>query len=146
MKRFGLLLAATVLSTAVMFVSPAAAHVDVCTGTGTANLSAGFSLPPVTATADFSFELTGVCVTLGGGVHAHGKVTGACGLSTGEGTAVAHGANHDFTFTSVGTTLTLTGEVTGEVSAVEDPLDSGSCLNGTAQNFQITGTAVFNET
>ena len=143
MKRFGLLLAATVLSTAVMFASPASAGTDACAGTGTANLNSGFGLPVLTTSdADFSFTLTGVCASLGGGLSAQGKVTGACGLSTGEGNATVHGHAHAFVFVSVGTTLTITGEVNGEVSVVEDPLDSGSCTNDTAQNFQVTGAVV----
>ena len=147
MKRIGLLLAATVLSTAVMFASPASAGTDVCAGTGTANLNTGFGLPVLTSnTADFTFQLTGACVVHGGGLTAHGTVTGACGLSSGKGTATAHGEDHQFVFLSVGTTLNLTGpEVYGEVSAVEDPLDSGSCLTTTAQNFQVTGAAVLND-
>ena len=141
-RRFGLLAAAAVLATVgIVAPSPASADTAECAGTGTATLDQDFGLPVLTSlTADFTFTLTaGGCVGTDGvltPLTASGTVTGACGLSTGRGTA----NGHHFNFTSTGTVLVLTGpQAFGTVSAVEDPLDQGSCTNKTARNFLITG-------
>jgi hypothetical protein len=89
-------------------------------------------------TANFSFSFTaGACVKKVS-LTATGTVTGRCGLSTGVGVT---GNGHVFAFVSVGTVLTHSGEVNGEVSAVADVASGSSCVTG-ATRFLITGAAV----
>ncbi|HVF74321.1 MAG TPA: hypothetical protein VM938_04680 [Acidimicrobiales bacterium] len=150
-RRLALLLAAASIATVGMLAptSPASANTDVCAGTGTATLSVGFGYPVNTVhvlhphTANFSFGFTaGTCVSKTS-LSASGTVTGYCGLSSGGG-ATTNG--HSFNFTSTGTVLVLTGDVTGTVSAAPDPTHSGSCTNETATRFLITGEVVKSHT
>jgi hypothetical protein len=145
--RIGLLIASAAIASATFFSpTPASAHTEVCVGSGVAVLSNGLGLPGLTnAHATFTFQLgggvgVGVC-TASAQVNASGSVWGACGLSTGNGTANGHA----FSFVGVGSELVVTGAVTGTVNATEDPLDAGSCTDGTATRFLVTGEAVLND-
>lgn len=116
---------------------PAAAHEDACVATGTMTLSTGFGLAFTSNTASFTMSFTvGACVT-GIGQFWSGTITGACGLASGSGVT---SSGHTFSFTVTADTMTLTGELVGTVEWNEDPMDSGSCVNKTAQNFLTTGT------
>jgi hypothetical protein len=147
--RIGLLIATAAIASATFFSpTPASAHTDVCVGTGVAVLSNGLGVPALHPAndANFTFQLgggvgVGVCLAKAQ-LNAHGTVSGHCGLSTGEGTTTN---GHEFKFTGVGTVLVLTGEVVGTVEALEDPLDSGSCLTKSATRFLVTGEAVLND-
>lgn len=143
-RRIGLLLAAAVVSTVgILGASPAQAHTTVCAGNGTATLSTGFSIPTTWRTANFSFSLnTGACAD-GSSLSATGTVNGACGESSGYGIT---NSGHVFTFVSTGGTLYVTGQVTGQVTVIEDPNDANSCLNGNAIRFLITGSATLTHT
>ncbi|HVF74323.1 MAG TPA: hypothetical protein VM938_04690 [Acidimicrobiales bacterium] len=144
-RRLALLLAAASIATVGMLAptSPASADTDVCAGTGTATLGApGLGYPVVTPsrTVPFSFGFTaGTCTPVKTSLSASGTVTGNCGLSTGSGSTTN---GHSFSFTSTGTVLVLTGDLSGTVSAVPDATHSGSCTNGTATRFLITGEVV----
>jgi hypothetical protein len=142
-RRIGLLLAAATVLTAVgMFVpSPASAHTDACVGAaGRATLSAGLGLPPSSVTANFNITFnTGACAAKAT-LSASGTVTGACGQSRGFGTTTN---GHNFLWTSAGTLLVLTGEVSGVVTAASDPtVANNSCANGTAKEFVVSGAGV----
>jgi len=152
MKRLIRLFTASAVVATVGFLAPAPAHagIDECTGLGTATLGApGFSVPPNWRYTTFSFTLNGaVCASGATTVRATGTVNGACGSSSGQGVATVdhpHVApqDHKFAFVSEGTVLTLTGEVTGTVSALDDPNDTPSCLQGNAQRFLISGSVAF---
>lgn len=136
-RRIALLLTAALVS--LIAPSPASAHSDVCGGQGIARLGGGFGLPPEAATVDFTFQygVLGVCASTTS-LTAIGTVTGACGLSTGSGIT---NSGHTFSFTSQGTVLILTGQVTGSMSAVADPGAAGNCVDGNATRFLITGVA-----
>jgi len=154
MKRLIRLFTASAVVATVGFLAPAPAHAgtDVCAGLGVAVIgSTGLSTPPNWRTVTFSFSLNGaVCVPSGSTtVTANGTVSGACGSSSGAGVATvshphAFPQDHKFAFVSEGTVLTVTGEVVGTVSAVEDPNDTPSCLQGNAVRFLINGSVSFN--
>lgn len=150
--RIGILAGALLVAGVALLgqASPSLAHDDACAGNGDATLTnvtnssnTGFGVPQLhnQASATFSFNLgNGACVAKGlGGLRAGGTVTGWCGLSSGAGIT---NNGHSFVFTSVGTSLVVSGEVDGEVSAAEDPLDAGTCTNASATHFLITGAAV----
>lgn len=129
--------------------TPVHASVDSCTGTGVMTLGAGFGLlsSPSTSTT-FSINMNVVCLTLSTQVSMSGFVNGWCGIMSGYG--VAHvGATHPpptghrFAI-SPGASEFFTGEVLGDGSTLEDPLDSGSCTNKSAVNFLITGSFLLN--
>jgi hypothetical protein len=139
-RRIGIAAASAVLAATIgTFVpaSPASAHTDACVGTGTATLSVGFTAT-TDRTANFSFSFTAGACANKATLTATGTVTGRCGLSTGVGVT---GNGHSFSFVSAGTALNLSGEVTGEVSAVADVASGSSCVSG-ATRFLITGSVV----
>lgn len=145
-RRIALLAGAAVLATVGMFApaSPASASAQgVCAGQGTANLSTGLGLPGVHPANTATFNITfGVCVNVPNNkttLTATGTVTGWCGLSYGQGVTQD---GHRFTFTSQGTVLVVTGEVTGVVIVEPAPGTTGSCLNKTANVFLVTGLGV----
>lgn len=125
---------------------PAEAHTEACVGTGTMTLSSTWApgtdglgwTAPGPAWAEFVFTYTvGMCST-STSLTASGVIVGTCGLSDGSGTA----NGHPFSFQNIGTVLVATGGFSGLFSLVEDPMDSGSCVNNTSQNFLLTGAAV----
>ena len=117
--------------------APASAHTDVCAGQGLFTSSAGVGLPglspPRTASYVVDF-LVGVCSVKTAAFGAAGTMTGWCGLAWGTGTT-NNSPGHSFSFTWSGTTMTFTGEVTGELYVAED----GNCRNGTAARFAAGG-------
>lgn len=100
----------------------------------------GFWIPGVTAShGDFVFNATiGGCVPTATSFTLQGRITGNCANLTGE----TDDGSHRGLFTSVGTALLFTGSLTGVASIVEDPTDAGSCLNGTANNFLVSGSFI----
>ena len=153
MKRLIRLLTASAVLATVGFFAPSPAHaaVDSCAGLGTATLGSGFSVPPNWRTTTFAFSLTGATCASGATTvtTTGGTVSGACGSSSGKGTATvgsphATSQNHLFAFVSEGTVLTVTGQVRGTVTALEDPNDTPTCLAGTAVRFLINGAVTFN--
>lgn len=141
-RRLALLLAATsAVATVGMFNPAPVGATDVCTGHGTMTLSAGLGLPTTTtATAAFSLGFTAGGCAVTPGFAAAGVLTGSCGHFTGEG---VHGPDSEpFYLVAVGSVIVFTGELTGTLTTVEDPTDSGSCTNGTAVKFLSTGALV----
>ncbi|HVF74322.1 MAG TPA: hypothetical protein VM938_04685 [Acidimicrobiales bacterium] len=147
MRRLALLPAAAALATgwALGPVTPASADIDACAGTGYAILSVAFGYPVNTVhvlhphTSNFSFSIiTGTCATKPT-LTANGSVTGYCGLSSGSGSTFNA---HSFSFTGTGTVLVLTGDLTGIVATVPDPVHSGSCTDETATRFLFTGAVL----
>lgn len=88
--------------------------------------------------AGVAWSLTGGVCTGGGTVAATGTLQGYCGHSTGTGTS---GPDHLVAWTSIGTFLILTHEVTGVVSAIPDPTITGnSCIHGGSVLGNTLGT------
>lgn len=145
-----LLVMCALLTTAAGVVAPTPAYagVDECTGTGTMVLPVGFGIPPAPpVTTNFHLDLTGACTSGATTMTANGTITGHCGAYSGYGTASVnspHAAPQGHVFSI--NNGTLTGQVTGMLTLVEDPLDASSCTNGTATRFIVTGTAAFTHT
>lgn len=124
------------------FAGPVTAHVGACAGQGTMTVSNGFgsvvSSPPQGAFVGISLNV-GVCpnsATLLEGFGAFGWIVGWCDLAYGYGTT---STGHDFSFTILSNRIVFTGEVTGEMNFVEDPLNVGSCIAGTETWFFLNG-------
>ena len=127
--------AATLLGSA----APAQAHPDACVVQFTLTTSNGLGPPGLTNnTANFTLSSTGVCAS-GVSFRASGTFTGACGLGVGQGMTFD---GHRFTFQVSGNAAVFNGGVNGTTTLVEDPLDSGTCVNATATNFTGTGALI----
>ena len=149
-RRLAILVAGFALVAPPIWVpTPAHASIDSCTGTGTMNVDSGFGMPlsaPTSAT--FSINMNVVCLSFSTSVTMSGFLNGWCGLMSGYGTANVfgtHPAPYEHRFVINGGPLSFfAGEVAGDATTLEDPLDAGSCLTGSATRFIVTGTVTFN--
>lgn len=153
-RRLGMLLTAALLTGlfALAPSTPAAAHVDVCAGVGSATVNTGGqglryvgSVYQQNLPFGFGFVLPpgGTCV-LGTPFAPTGVVHGYCGLSAGSGSA----AGHAFAFVAVGGVLVVSGGMAGTAVAAPDVTLGESCAPTDAtgaNNFLLVGLVVFTE-
>lgn len=125
----------------VVAPTPAQAHTDVCSGTFVMSTASGLGAPLVTGvTTNYSLSMTtGACAS-GTSFQAAGTLTGACVVATGNGIT---NTGHSYVF-QLTTVMTFTGGVTGTLTVVSDPFANGSCLNGGATGFILTGALILN--
>lgn len=143
-RRLAALLSAALVAGAMSMSAPAspASAAEVCFGVGSATVGGdGLYYPGgvfggyrVTG-FHFVLDRAGACVPSFSGASAGGTVQGYCGHSTGSGTA---NNTYDFVWTSAGSVLVITGELTGVAVAFPAVFAAQSCHTG-ALAFDVHG-------